>query len=74
MLARFRDMVRKNMLFIRRRKSENLRILAILLTHYGLSYREVAEILSEKERVSYEAVRLWYHRARKLFNPMKKKS
>ncbi len=61
------------MLFVRRRKSEKARVLAILLTHYGLSYRKVAEILSREERVSYEAVRLWYHRARKLFNPMKKK-
>ncbi len=68
MLARLRDIVRKNKLFVRKRKSETVRILVILLTHYGLSYRKVAAILSEKERVSYEAVRQWYHRAGKLFN------
>ncbi len=50
MLARLRDIVRKNKLFVRRRKSETVRILAILLTHYGLSYRKVAEILSEKRK------------------------
>ncbi len=72
MLAQLRDIVRKNKLFVRRRKSETVRILAILLTHYELSYRKVAEILSEKERVSYEAVRRWYHRAGKLFNIEKK--
>ncbi len=72
MLARLRDIVRKNKLFVRRRKSETVRILAILLTHYGLSYRKVAEILSEKERVSHEAVRQRYHRAEKLFNIEKK--
>ncbi len=49
-----------------------MRILAILLTHYELSYRKVAEILSERERVRYEAVRQWYHRAGKLFNIEKK--
>ncbi len=51
MLVRLRDIVRKNKLFVRRRKSETVRILAILPTHYGLSYRKVAEILSKKERV-----------------------
>ena len=68
MLARLRDIMRKNKLFVRKRKSETVRILAILLTHYGLSYRKVAAILSEKERVSYETVRQWYHRAGKLFS------
>ncbi len=72
MLARLRDMARKIRLFVRRRKSETVRILAILLTHYGLSYRKVAEILSKKESVSYEAVRQWYHRAGKLFSIEKK--
>ncbi len=64
--------MRKNKLFVRKRKSETVRILAIFLTHYGLSYRKVAAILSKKEKVSYEAVRQWYHRAGKLFSIEKK--
>ena len=73
MLVRLRNIVRKNKLFVRMGKSENARILAILLTQYGLSYRKVAEIISDEERVSYEAVRLWYHRAKKLFSVERKK-
>ncbi|NPA75159.1 MAG: hypothetical protein GXO25_03640 [Euryarchaeota archaeon] len=68
MLARLINIVRKNKLFARKRKRENARILAILLTQYGLSYRKVAEIISNEEKVSYEAVRQWYHRAKKLFS------
>ena len=57
----------------KRRRTE-VRALAIILYFSGLSFRDVSKILrSMGFRVSYEAVRNWYHRCKDIFNVERKR-
>ena len=53
----------KNRIFVRERKSNAERALGMLLYHAGLSYNKAAIFVN----ASYEAVRKWYRKGRKLF-------
>jgi len=46
-----------------------IRALAIILYYLGLPFRDVSKLLREMGfKVSYEAVRNWYHRCKDIFN------
>ena len=52
------------MIFSRQRKSNEMRALGMLLYYAGLSYEKSRECL---QGASYEAVREWYQKGKKLF-------
>ncbi len=61
-------------LFKRERRSTYIRTLAVILYHLGLSFRDVSKILNLMGfRVSYEAVRNWYHRCKSIFSSERKR-
>jgi len=64
MLTRLVNALRAQRVFVRRRKSDDLRALGILLVYLGLSTRQAEEVLRGFGGASYEAIRQWYHRAK----------
>ena len=61
-------------IFKRERIRTEIRALAIILYFSGLSFRDVSKILKAMRfRVSYEAVRNWYHRCKDIFNVERKR-
>ena len=55
--------IKEKKIFVRERKSNTQRALGMLLYHAGLSYNKTAIFVN----ASYEAVRKWYRKGRKLF-------
>ena len=55
--------IEEKKIFVRERKSNTQRALGMLLYHAGLSYNKTAVFVN----ASYEAVRKWYRKGRKLF-------
>ena len=55
--------IKEKKIFVRERKSNTQRALGMLLYHAGLSYNKTAVFVN----ASYEAVRKWYRKGRKLF-------
>ena len=62
-IERIMEWIVKNRIFVRERKSNAERALGMLLYHAGLSYNKAAIFVN----ASYEAVRKWYRKGRKLF-------
>ena len=68
MLKEVTYMLRVKKVFERERGSLEVRALGIILVYPGLSYRKVAQVISFFEKVSHEAIRLWYHKASHIFS------
>ena len=62
-IERIMEWIVKNRIFVRERKSNAERALGMLLYHAGLSYNKAAIFVN----ASYEAVRKWYRKGKKLF-------
>ena len=56
------------------RKSLEIKVLAALIYHAGISYRKVRDILECIEPFSHEALRKWCFRLKALFVPREKTS
>ncbi|MEW6070736.1 MAG: IS6 family transposase [Candidatus Thermoplasmatota archaeon] len=67
MLDRLIKWVRENKIFVRDRKSNETRALAVLLYYLGLSYRTASQVLDSFQPASHEAIRIWSHKMEKLF-------
>jgi len=68
MLYYLTKILKKKGVFKRERSTE-IRSLAIVLYFLGLSFRDVSRLLKAMGfKVSYEAVRNWYHRCKDIFN------
>lgn len=61
MLEHVVECIANRLSFRRRRKDIQLKVLAVLLYHLGLSYRQVKLAISGLESVSHEAIRKWNH-------------
>jgi len=68
MLHWVENAIRYRKLFVRKRKSERIRALGIVLYHLGLSLRDVSMVLGYAEDASHEAVREWYSRCKHIFD------
>jgi transposase-like protein len=69
MLYYLTRILKKRGIFRRERRSAEIRALAIILYYLGLSFRDVSKLLRGMGfKVSYEAVRNWYHRCENIFN------
>ncbi|MDI6858978.1 MAG: IS6 family transposase, partial [Methanocellales archaeon] len=64
MLRHVMECLEDRNIFLRRRKSSDIKALAILLYYAGLSYRRTRDVLLGYEEVSHEAIRKWYIRCR----------
>ena len=74
MLYYLTRILKKKGLFKRERRSTEIRALAIVLYFSGLSFRDVSKLLKAMGfKVSYEAVRKWYHRCKDIFNIERKR-
>lgn len=62
MLERVVEWLRDRKVFVRRRKSDRTRALAVLLCYAGVGVIPASRILSGLEKVSREATRKWFHR------------
>ena len=62
-IERMIEWIEEKKIFVRKRKSNVERALGMLLYHAGLSYNKAAIFVN----ASYEAVRKWYRKGRKLF-------
>lgn len=71
MLSNMEKVLKAKNIFKRDRKSTQTRALGIILYHFGVSLRNTSAVVSSFEPVSHEAIRLWYHRAAKVFTVQK---
>jgi transposase-like protein len=53
-------------IFRRNKKDVKIKILAALLYFFGLSLRKTSKFISLFEELSYESVRIYYHRLKKV--------
>ena len=72
MLSNLVNTLENKNIFERDRKATRTRALGILLYHFGLSLRKTRTVISSFERVSHEAVRKWYLKAKDIFSLQKK--
>ncbi len=63
MLSYIEEFIEAKKIFERKRKTNKVRALGILLYHYGLSLRKCRNIISGFEPVGHETIRKWYHKA-----------
>lgn len=68
MLSHIEELLEAKNVFERNRTPLRIRALGILLYHLGLSLRNCSMVLTSFTPVSYESVRLWYHRSSILFS------
>ncbi|MEW5759348.1 MAG: DDE-type integrase/transposase/recombinase [Candidatus Thermoplasmatota archaeon] len=73
MLTRIASWIISNKIFQRKRTNPGSIALAVLVYHFGLSYRNAQEILKAFEPRSHEAIRKWYHRLSALFPRVQRK-
>jgi len=73
LINRVVEWIRTKRIFVRRRKDDQLKALAVLLYYLGLSCRKTRDILREWEDVSHEAIRQWYHRIGDAFPRLRRK-
>ena len=66
------DYVKATKVFRRNKRGIELKVLAGLLYFFGLS-SETSQFLSLFEEISYESVRIYYHRLKKILIQPKKK-
>lgn len=71
MLNQLMEILEDRKIFVRQRKTNKIKALAILIYHAGLSYRKTSAIIGELERFSHEALRKWYKKCAGLFQPGK---
>lgn len=64
MLRHVIECIEDRNIFLRRRKSNDIRALAVLLCYAGPSYRRARDILLGYGKVSHEAIRKWYVKCR----------
>jgi len=72
MLHHILNALRNKNLFLRERKSIQLKALSLLLYHLGLSLRHTSAITRFIDSVSHESIRKWYARCRGIFSSQKK--
>jgi len=72
MLNQIVNILEDRNIFVRQRKSNKTKSLALLIYQAGLSYRKTSKIIGEIESFSYEALRKWYNKCRNIFHPEKK--
>ncbi|RLF26131.1 MAG: IS6 family transposase, partial [Thermoplasmata archaeon] len=72
MLNRLMELLEDRKIFLRQRKTNKTKALALLIYHAGLSYRKTSAIVGCLEPFSYEALRKWYNKCENLFKPEKK--
>ncbi len=60
--------------FRRNKKNVELKILVALLYFFSLSLRKTSDFLSLLEEISYESVRIYYQRLKKVLKRPRKKS
>ena len=74
MLYYMTRILKKRGIFKRERRSTEIRALGIILYFLGLSFRDVSKLLKAMGfKVSYEAVRNWYHKCEDIFNVERKR-
>jgi len=71
MLSNMEKVLEAKNIFERERKNMKTRALGVILYHFGVSLRNTSAVISSFEPASHEAVRLWYHRAAKIFTVQK---
>ena len=67
------DYVKATKVFRRNKKDIELKILAALLYFFGLSLRKTSKFISLFEEISYESVRIYYHRIKKVIKKPRKR-
>lgn len=72
MLNQIIELLEDRKIFLRQRKTNKTKALALLIYHAGLSYRKTSQIIGELESFSYEALRRWYNKCKDAFQPKKK--
>ena len=72
MLNQIIELLKDRKIFLRQRKTNKTKALALLIYHAGLSYRKTSQIIGELESFSYEAMRKWYNKCKDIFRPKKK--
>lgn len=72
MLNQIVNVIEDRKIFLRQRKSNKTKALALLIYHAGLSYRKTSAIIGGLEPFSYEALRKWYIKCDDIFKPGKK--
>ena len=72
MLNQLMEILNDRKIFVRQRKSNKIKALAILIYHAGLSYRKTSAIIGELESFSHEELRKWYKKCAGLFQPEKR--
>jgi len=65
------ELLEDKKIFLRQRKNNQIKALAILIYHVGLSYRKTCRIIGELESYSHEALREWYTKCYCLFQSKK---
>jgi len=72
LLTRIVELLESEKVFVRRRKTNEARVLGILLIYLGLSCRSRGMLQCFADK-GYEAARQWYRRAKYLFESPEKK-
>ena len=73
-LCQLVDYAKATKVFWRNKKDIELKILEALLYFFGLSLRKTSDFLSFFEEISYESVRIYYHRLKKVLKKPRKMS
>ena len=63
-----RERIEEKKLFKRNKKFIEIKILTELLYYLGLSLRKTSLFLSQFEDISYESVRIYYHKIKEVLN------
>lgn len=72
MLNRIVELLENRKIFVRQRTNHEIKVIALLVYHAGLSYRKTSAIIGNLEPFSYEALRKWYKKCSEFFCPQKK--
>ena len=72
MLNRIVELLENRKIFVRQRINHEIKVIALLVYHAGLSYRKTSRIIGNLEPFSYEALRKWYKKCIVFFHPQRK--